>query len=136
MMTPMRFLLSFSSLLLVASLSARAQDDVPDLSAYAGRYEGFVLNGGDMEPITTTLRVVGEGRLVGDYLIRDDEEGDKPGNISNVFLDAPGLLTLQWTDKDGEGFAELQFTDDFRSFDGGWGTFDTPPTNPWNGRKR
>ncbi len=136
MIARMKLLLSlFSLLLLLAALPARAQEEIPDLSPYAGTYQGLVLNGGGLEPITTTLRLASGGRLVGDYVI-DSVEGEKPGTISNVYLEGPGTLTLEWTDKDGEGFARLVFASDYRSFDGGWGTYDIEADNPWTGSKR
>jgi hypothetical protein len=122
-------------LLAIVCLPLRAQDEIPDLSPYAGTYEGLVLNGPGLEPITTILRLASGGRLVGEYVI-NSAEGDKPGTVSNVYLEAPGTLTLEWTDKDGEGFARLEFASDYRSFNGGWGTYDTEADNPWNGRRQ
>lgn len=126
----------FTLFLLLVSVPARAQD-VPDLSPFVGIYEGLVLNGAGLEPITTTLRMGSGGRLVGDYVIMSRAEGEKPGTISNVFLEAPGIVTLEWTDKDGEGFARLEFAADYRSFVGGWSTYeDSEANNPWSGERQ
>lgn len=123
------------SLGVFACLSCLAQE-APDLAPFAGTYSGLVLNGAELEPITTTLRLAAGGRLTGEYVIDDDEEGVKPGTVSNFYLEAPGVLTLEWTDKDGEGHARLEFTDDYRRFEGFWGTHETAAVNPWNGTRQ
>ncbi len=122
-------------LALVVCLSCHAQEEIPDLAPFAGTYQGVVLNGYQLEPITTTFRLAAGGRLTGEYLIEDSEEGSKPGSLSNVYLEAPGTLTLEWTDKDGEGYARLVFSSDYRRFDGFWGTPDSEADNPWTGTR-
>ena len=119
-------------LLLLPSLALHAQVP-PDLSAIVGVYHGEALNGATLDPVTTTFRLAPGGRLVGEYVI-DDESGSFHGTISNAFFE-DGVLRIEWTDRDGEGYAELVFSSDFSRFDGFWGSFDSPNENPWNGVK-
>lgn len=102
-----------------------------ELEAIAGVYHGEALNGADLDPVTTTFRLGTGGRLVGEYVI-DDELGTFHGTISNAFFE-DGVLFIEWTDRDGEGYAELAFSSDFRRFDGFWGSLDSENENPWNG---
>jgi hypothetical protein len=122
----------FHFLLLLASLPLRAQEPPPDLAAIVGTYRGEALNGGSLDPVTTVFRFNG-GRLTGEYTI-DDEAGTFHGTISNAFFE-DGKLRIEWTDRDGEGYAELDFSPDFRSFDGFWASYDSPNGAPWTGVK-
>jgi hypothetical protein len=127
--------LSLALLCMSLSVLCAAQDP-PDLSRFTGTYYGYVLNGAQMEPITTILRLASGGRLTGEYVIDDAEEGEKRGTVSNFQLEAADTLVLEWTDRDGEGYARLIFTSDLRRFNGGWGTHDTEADNPWNGTRQ
>lgn len=122
-------LFNAAALLLCATL-AHAQIP-PELEAIAGTYRGEALNGADLDPVTTIFRLAPGGRLVGEYEI-EDELGTFQGTISNAYF-ANGTLFIEWTDRDGEGYAELTFSSDFRSFDGFWGSLDSANENPWNG---
>ena len=105
----------------------------PELEAIVGTYRGEALNGSNLDPVTTTFRLASGGRLVGEYVI-EDELGTFNGTISNAFFEN-GTLFIEWTDRDGEGYAELTFSSDFRRFDGFWGSLDSENQNPWNGRR-
>jgi hypothetical protein len=105
----------------------------PELEAITGVYRGEALNGADLDPVTTTFRLGSGGRLVGEYVI-EDELGTFHGTISNAYFEN-GTLYIEWTDRDGEGYAELGFSSDFRRFDGFWGSLDSANENPWNGRR-
>lgn len=121
-------------LLLLSSLAVRAQDPPPDLAAIVGTYRGQALNGGSLDPVVTVFRFGPGGRLTGEYTI-EDETGTFHGTISNAFFE-DGKLRIEWTDRDGEGYAELDFSADFRSFDGFWASYDSPDGAPWNGVKQ
>ena len=120
------------SVLLLAALPLHAQVP-PDLEAIVGVYRGEAANGGDLDPVTTTFRIASR-RLTGEYAI-DDENGTFQGTISNAFFE-DGVLKVEWTDRDGEGYAELAFTSDFRSFEGFWSSYESPNENPWTGVKQ
>jgi hypothetical protein len=51
-----------------------------------------------------------------------------------VFEDSH-TITLQWTDQFGEGFAVMEFANDFQSFAGEWSNKESTSALPWNGRK-
>lgn len=116
--------------LLLCAAFAHAQMP-PEFEVIAGTYRGEALNGSDLDPVTTIFRLGSGCRLVGEYEI-EDELGTFQGTISNAYFEN-GTLYIEWTDRDGEGYAELTFSSDFRSFDGFWGSLDSPNRNPWNG---
>lgn len=128
------FVRNLQLVLLLACGTSQAQDVPRDLEAIVGTYRGEALNGGDMDPVTTTFRISG-GRLTGGYVVEDEGGSRFEGTISNAFFE-DGVLQVEWTDRDGEGFAELTFSSDFRRFEGFWGSLDTPNENPWNGVKQ
>ena len=123
----------FLALIYLASSALLAQDLPPDIAAIVGTYRGQAFNGGDLDPVTTTFRIA-SGRLTGSYVI-EDELNTFEGTISNAFFE-DGVLRIEWTDRDGEGYAELTFSSDFRRFDGFWGSLDSAGENPWNGVKQ
>lgn len=123
----------FCVLLLMFSLPLRAQDAPPDLAAIVGTYHGQALNGGGLAPVTTIFRLAAGNRLVGEYTV-SDARGTFHGTISNAFFE-DGKLTVEWTDRDGEGYAEFAFSADFRSFEGTWASYDSPNGSPWSGVK-
>jgi len=120
-------------LVLLASLPLRAQEPPPELAAIVGTYHGQALNGGSLDPVTTVFRFASGGRLSGEYTI-EDENGTFHGTISNAFFE-DGRLNVEWTDRDGEGYAELNFSPDFRRFDGFWTSYESQSENPWTGVK-
>ncbi len=124
---------AYAPFVLLLSSALHAQDVPADLAAIAGTYRGEALNGGSLDPVTTVFRLTGR-RLTGEYTI-EDETGTFHGTISNAFFE-DGTLRIEWTDRDGEGYAELDFSPDFRRFDGFWASYDNPDGAPWNGVKQ
>lgn len=123
----------FCVLVLLLSLPLHAQEAPPDLAAIVGTYHGEALNGGGLAPVTTIFRLAAGNRLVGEYTV-SDARGTFHGTISNAFFE-DGKLTVEWTDRDGEGYAEFTFSADFRSFEGIWASYDSPNGSPWSGVK-
>jgi hypothetical protein len=121
-------------LALLVSAPLCAQEPPPDLAAIVGTYQGEALNGGSLDAVTTVFRFAPGNRLTGEYTI-EDENGTFHGTISNAFFE-DGKLRIEWTDRDGEGYAELEFSPDFRRFDGFWASYDSPNGAPWNGVKQ
>jgi hypothetical protein len=119
-------------MLSVAATSSLAADN--DYEQIAGSYHGEVFNGADLDPVVTTFRFAASGRLVGDYVV-DEENGAYSGTISNVVFEGPRTITLEWTDKFGEGFAVMEFARDYRTFAGEWTNRDGTNPHPWNGSK-
>jgi hypothetical protein len=132
----MRFavLLNFtlaSTLALAPALSLAADNPY---AALAGSYHGEVYNGTDLDPVVTTFTLEPSGRLVGQYVV-GEENGEYSGHLSNVVFEDTQTITLEWTDKFGEGFAVMEFADDFKSFAGEWRGKDSTNPLPWNGKK-
>lgn len=117
-------------LLLCGALPSHGQQ--ADLTVFAGTWRGEVFNGGDMDPVSIVFALSANGRLAGDYTV-DDETGLVQGRVSNVILEDSHTMTCEWTDKYGEGYVRLVFSQDYSRFDGFWGSRDSDSQNPWSG---
>jgi hypothetical protein len=121
-------------LLLAAATAALPLAAAEDPKAIAGTYTGEVFNGNDMDAVTTTFSFDNSGRLVGKYEV-DEENGKYRGRLSNFMFEGPRTISMEWTDKFGEGFATMEFTQGFRSFTGAWTTKAGTDSLPWSGKK-
>lgn len=133
-MTPVKNFKLLLPLLCMALLSltvARAADNPYML--ITGTYHGEVFNGSDMDPVITTFTLSG-GRLSGTYQV-DEENGAYTGTLSNIIFDDSRTISMEWTDKFGEGLAFMEFTRDFSSFNGEWTDKDGQNPLPWRGSK-
>ena len=120
------------TLILAATTPLLAAEDYQQL---AGTYTGEVFNGADMDAVTTTFSFDSNGRLSGRYTV-DEENGAYSGRLSNFTFEGPRTISMEWTDKFGEGFATMEFSRDFSSFTGAWGSLDSDNMLPWHGNKR
>ena len=121
-----------ASILSLASLPVLAAEN--PYTQLAGSYHGEVYNGSDLDPVVTTFVLAPSGRLAGEYVV-GEENGEYSGHLSNVVFEDAHTITLEWTDKFGEGFAVMEFADDFKSFAGEWSGKDGANPLPWNGKK-
>jgi hypothetical protein len=103
-------------------------------SLLPGTYIGEVFNGNDMDPVVTTFTLEPSGRLTGTYEV-DEENGAYMGTLSNILFDDVRTISMEWTDKFGEGLAVMEFTGDFSSFVGEWTNKDGENPLPWRGSK-
>jgi hypothetical protein len=126
-----RIIFSASVLCIVALASLAADNPYVQI---AGIYKGEVYNGADLDPVTTTFTIERSGRLIGEYLV-EEENGAYSGRLSNIVFEDANTITLEWTDQFGEGFAVMEFAEDFRSFAGEWSSRESATALPWNGRK-
>jgi hypothetical protein len=120
-----------SALSLTAASSLAAKGPYSQL---AGSYHGDVFNGTDLDPVVTTFILEPSGHLFGEYVV-DEENGEYHGRLSNIVFEDVRTITLQWTDKCGEGFAVMEFAQDYPSFTGQWTSKDDSRPQPWNGKK-
>ena len=124
----------FLSLLLL-SVPCLAQDAPATPPPIAGTYHGQAQNGPGLEPVTTTFRFVGGGRLAGEYMVGNGA-GSFPGTISSTIFEDAHTLSVEWTDRDGEGWAQFEFASDYHSFTGIWGTYGSEQKHPWTGPRQ
>lgn len=124
--------LSFFLACLCSSLAGAA--DAP-FSRLAGTYAGEVYNGADLDPVITVFTLQPTGRMTGSYSV-DEEDGAFGGTLSNIILEDERTVSLEWTDKFGEGFAIMEFSRDFSSFTGEWVDKDGANPLPWTGQKQ
>jgi hypothetical protein len=120
------------ALLLPGAMGIRAAEN--PYSLLPGTYTGEVFNGNDMDPVVTTFTLEPSGRLTGTYEV-DEENGAYMGTLSNILFDDVRTISMEWTDKFGEGLAVMEFTGDFSSFVGEWTNKDGENPLPWRGSK-
>ena len=109
---------------------------VPDsIAPIAGRYTGTVYNGNDLDPVVTVLAFDDQGRFAGSYRI-DDENGSFEGTLSGLVQEGERSYSLEWTDRDGEGFLMLEFNNDYSSFTGAWTDTDGQYPRPYTGKRQ
>jgi hypothetical protein len=104
------------------------------LALLPGTYTGEVFNGSDMDPVVTTFVLQPSGRLTGSYEV-DEENGAYSGTLSNILFEDARTISMEWTDKFGEGLAVMEFSGDFSSFVGEWTNKDGENPLPWRGHK-
>ncbi len=117
----------------LASMASAAEDDT--IKNLIGTYEGKAANGGGLYPVTTTFTMAIGNRLSGSYEVHGEDMTFR-GHLSNVMFEGPRTLSMQWTDKDGEGFVTMEFSSDFKSFTGGWTDKRSSDPMPWTGKKQ
>lgn len=122
-------LLAFT--LLITAVEAA---DGPD-KQLEGTYLGEAFNGGDLDPVITIFKFDYSGRLTGEYSV-DEETGTYKGRLSNFRFEGPREISMEWTDKFGEGFARMEFSADYQSFTGEWTDNQGSNPLPWNGKRQ
>lgn len=100
----------------------------------AGSYQGEVFNGSDMDPVITIFTIDDTGRIRGEYVV-DEENGEFRGSLSNIMFEDERTITVEWTDKFGEGYAVMEFASDYQSFTGEWSDIDGSSPLPWTGKR-
>lgn len=105
------------------------------LRRIAGTFNGEVFNGTDMDPVVTSFSVDSNGRLSGNYTV-DEENGAYSGILTSIVFEDERTISASWTDKFGEGYALLEFSSDFASFNGEWTDIDGAGGLPWSGQRR
>ncbi len=130
----MRFLVFFAIAFPCGVFVAASHAADNPYAPLAGTYKGEVYNGADLDPVTTTFTLERSGRLIGEYLV-EEENGAYSGRLSNIVFEDSHTITLEWTDQFGEGFAVMEFAGDFQSFAGEWSSKESTTAMPWNGRK-
>lgn len=130
----MRKLLALAALLLSAhSFGAESASTTIDIKRFLGTYEGKVQNGAGLESVVTVFKSSREGALTGSYTVTNPERTFK-GTISSIMFEGPRTISMEWTDKDGEGQATMEFSSDYQSFVGEW-IGNRGGRGEWNGRK-
>ena len=103
--------------------------------AIAGTYYGEAFNGNDLDPVVTVMAFDDQGRFYGNYQV-EDEFALFEGSLSSLVQEGERTFTMEWTDKDGEGFVFMQFNADYSAFSGFWTDTSGEAQRPWNGRKQ
>ena len=128
----LRALIVAALVLSVGPFANAAQDN--NLKNLIGTFVGQAFNGDGLYPVTTTFTMEIGNRLTGSYELAGQNTRFH-GHLSNIIFEGPRTISMQWTDKDGEGFATMEFTPDFKSFTGGWTDKLGSSPLPWTGKK-
>ena len=122
----------FTLFLLLTLPVSLAQEQ--ELNQLIGIYVGTALNGGNYDKVTTEINF-NNGRLTGTYSV-EDETGIFQGHLSNFIREGERSYSLEWTDQYGEGYVYWEFSADYSSFSGYWGSLDSEQQYPWNGSRQ
>ncbi|HTR00343.1 MAG TPA: hypothetical protein VMH83_10145 [Candidatus Acidoferrum sp.] len=123
--------------LFIAAVPLQAADNTApafDVKKAIGLFKGTALNGPGLQPVETTFYVGREGELLGGYVLSGPDHTFR-GHLSNAQFDGPRQLTMEWTDKDGEGSVDFEFSADYKSFTGEWSD-NNGGHGPWSGKKQ
>lgn len=125
------FLVTWTSLLSFSAFAAASES----VTSIAGNYSGYAYNGQNLDPVLTMLAFDENGRFMGSYKV-DDENNPFQGTLSGLIQEDDRTYSMQWTDKDGEGFVYMEFSADYSSFSGFWTDPGGEQQFPWNGRRQ
>ncbi|MEI7950316.1 MAG: hypothetical protein WCI66_08800 [Gammaproteobacteria bacterium] len=123
----------FGALVLMLGAVANGAED-NNIKSMIGTFEGMAFNGDGLYPVKTRFTMEIGNRLSGSYDLAGQNQSFH-GHLSNFMFEGPRTITMQWTDKDGEGFATMEFSSDFKSFTGGWTDKRGEDPLPWTGKK-
>jgi len=121
-----------ATVFITCSAFAAAPESVTSI---AGNYSGYAYNGQNLDPVLTVLAFDESGRFMGSYKV-DDENSPFQGTLSGLIQEEERAFSMQWTDKDGEGFVYMEFNADYSSFSGFWTDPGGEDQFPWNGRRQ
>ena len=124
----------FCLLLIVVPLSSLAAEALVDYSRMLGTYRGEVENGDGFYTVETTFTLLSGGRLRGEYQLVGVPDPLR-GYMTGAFPEGRRQVSFEWQDRDGEGFALLNFSSDYSSFDGWWGDYNSNNMHVWKGEK-
>lgn len=127
-----RVCLLILSLVAIVPLNAAEPES---LRRITGTFHGEVFNGTDLDPVVTSFAVDSNGRLSGNYTV-DEENGAYSGILTSIVFEDARTISAAWTDKFGEGYALLEFSGDFSSFNGEWTNIEGTGGLPWSGERR
>ena len=122
------------ALALLPALSLTAAEPA-GLQQLPGTFHGEVFNGTDLDPVVTSFSLDRNGRLSGSYTV-DEENGAYSGMLSSIVFEESYTISMAWTDKFGEGYALLEFSRDYSSFNGAWTDVDGAGGLPWTGQRQ
>lgn len=132
-MTGKSFVTIFAFILCVINpLFAYSEDMRP-----IGRYCGKVYHNGYMVNVEMMFELSPSGSLAGTMRYRDGDVTTE-GTLTQIAAPIGQRETIKWADKYGTGYAFLDFSADYSTFTGAWGSWDQSPKqpqNPWMGKR-
>lgn len=100
-----------------------------------GRYVSEISTGKKSLPGVTKFQLSNDGKLTGSYSYRE-ESGATHGSLSQCTeIKKKHVLICKWKDKYGTGTLEINFSDDYKNFQGAWFVIRPAASLPWNGRR-
>ena len=103
-------------------------------SKIVGTYKGFIHNGEEKHPSTTTFKLAGD-KLSGKYEL--EVLGTKiDGELRDFALTGDCKIKCRWIDyTQRAGDLNMTFSPDFSSFKGAWNDEGMDEGDPWTGKK-
>lgn len=120
--------------LLLFPVLAGAAEVALDYARVVGTWSGRVENGDGLHTVTTTFTLLSGGRLRGEYRLENVSDPLR-GFMTGALPMGGRQVSFEWQDRDGEGFAVLEFAPDYSNFSGGWGVYDSQRLHLWIGEK-
>ena len=123
------FLVVISLLVSETTISSSLGDSI--VGAYKGQIEG----GSAMYNAVTEFSLDSNGRIIGAYTWQ--EVGGSPsGKLYNCTEKMEiRQVICNWKDKLGTGDMDINFSEDYKSFSGGWNDEGSSRKHSWNGKR-
>jgi hypothetical protein len=124
-------------LLLLSGVSARAPEALAMSSCYSesiGTWRGPVLNGAEIQDMTTSFSVGADGKLAGRYHVEDAVPFD--GTLTDFHETGPCTGDFRWHDRYGTGTVHIHFQPELGRFLGLWGLDQPARGHVFNGYRR
>lgn len=100
-----------------------------------GRYISEISTGKKSLPGVTKFQLNNNGKLTGSYSYKE-ESGTTHGKLSQCTeIKKKHVLICKWKDKYGTGMLEMNFSNDYKNFQGAWFVIRPAASLPWNGRR-
>ena len=124
-------------LALLASAGAPVRHALALAGCYAdavGNWRGPVLNGPEIQQMSTSFALGTDGKLVGRYHVEDAVPFD--GTLTEFRETGSCTAEFHWRDRDGSGTVNIHFQPELGRFLGRWGLDRPAPGNVFNGYRR
>ena len=101
-----------------------------------GTYKGTILGSGDVTYIAVTeFSLDSNGRISGAYTWQE-KEGEALGKLYNCTEKMEiRQVICNWKDKLGNGVMDISFSEDYKSFSGGWNDEGSSRKHLWDGKR-
>jgi len=124
------FLVIISLLVSETTISSSLSESI------VGTYKSTILGSDGVTYLgVTEFSLDSNGRIIGDYTWQE-KEGEALGKLSNCTEKMEKRQVIcNWKDKMGNGVMDISFSEDYKSFSGGWNFEGSSLKYQWNGKR-